>query len=186
MPNQPQRGPTDVHRVSRLLMRYLVGAGSLAMVILLILQVGGRYAFGYSFSWTEEAARYAMIWTAMLGAGLAASSGAGLSAFTLLRDRHGKVGRVFSLISAGATGLFLLVLIYAGFLYAFGSTGHASPGLGISKAWVYAALPVGALLLVPGMVAIARPNPAAGEFGETGSLPAGSAVPNHEMGSEPR
>src|SRR4030043_1114786 len=45
------------------------------MTVIIILQVFMRYLFLYSLSWSEEVARYLMIWVSFLGASLALKYG---------------------------------------------------------------------------------------------------------------
>jgi TRAP-type C4-dicarboxylate transport system permease small subunit len=54
-----------------LLCRWGAVAGVVLMVALIALQVVARYLFREPPAWTEEGARYAMIWAGMLGATLA-------------------------------------------------------------------------------------------------------------------
>jgi TRAP-type C4-dicarboxylate transport system permease small subunit len=46
-----------------------VAKGALVgMVLTILLQIWARYGFDYPFTWTEELARYLMIWAGLLGA----------------------------------------------------------------------------------------------------------------------
>ncbi|MEL6970438.1 MAG: TRAP transporter small permease subunit, partial [Bacteroidota bacterium] len=55
------------HYINRIVTALLVGIFGL-LVVDVLWQVFGRYVLGQSFSFTEELARFALIWLAILGA----------------------------------------------------------------------------------------------------------------------
>jgi TRAP-type C4-dicarboxylate transport system permease small subunit len=67
-----RKSPADtLHAVARALNRagWWVAAGlMLLMLLAVLLQVGARYLFFSPPSWTEELARYCMVWAGLLGA----------------------------------------------------------------------------------------------------------------------
>jgi TRAP-type transport system small permease protein len=125
-----------------------VTSGILAVLLLIVLaQIASRYAFNSSLSWTEEAARYLMIWGVLLGVSLSYLNGYLISIDTFVNRFPASVKkavRVFNL---------LLSLFFTGILTVYGvnlcilGTQMESPALEIPYLWIYLAVPVGAALL---------------------------------------
>jgi TRAP-type mannitol/chloroaromatic compound transport system permease small subunit len=64
-----------VSRTSERIVQYTLVGMVAIMTVIIILQVFMRYLFLYSLSWSEEVARYLMIWVSFLGASLALKYG---------------------------------------------------------------------------------------------------------------
>jgi TRAP-type transport system small permease protein len=120
---------------------------TLLMVIAVFLQVFFRYVVNNPLNWSEELSRYVFVWVSMVGASIGMKKKAhyGLDALhRLLPEKQGKVIEVFlySLVST-----FLLVLIYFGIDLNREIHLQKAPGLEISMAIPYSAIPVGSLLM---------------------------------------
>lgn len=98
---------------------------------------------------SEELARYMMVWTVFVGGAIGAKTGAhvGLEAFINLFPR--KLAKLAMLISGVISMSFCAFLcVYGVFLVKrIIGTGQTSPALEIPMGLVYAAVPVGALLM---------------------------------------
>jgi TRAP-type transport system small permease protein len=90
----------------------LIGS-SVAMVLVVVLQIVARYALAWSPSWTEEVARFCFVYLVSLGAGLALKENAFVSV-TLLPDQLSVRGRLLleSLILGVIIGLMGVMLAY--------------------------------------------------------------------------
>jgi len=119
-----------------------------AMTGVTLAQVVARYAFNEPLIWSEEAARYLFVWVSLIGAALATREGAHYALDALLE-------RLPPLPRAAARGA--AVVIGAGFLLILLSTGldetaqaalQDSATLPIGMALPYAAIPVGAALML--------------------------------------
>ncbi|MBL4917880.1 TRAP transporter small permease [Tabrizicola sp. DMG-N-6] len=111
-------------------------------------QVGGRYFFSTGFSWTEEVMRYSMIWLMMLGsvACIFRLEHMGIEALeTLVRPRF--VRFVKSGLYSVA-GIFCVVILIYGYPLALRNAAQVAPASGIPMILPYAALPVGAVLML--------------------------------------
>jgi TRAP-type C4-dicarboxylate transport system permease small subunit len=105
-----------------------------------------RYVVQDALTWTEETARYLMIWMGFLATGLALREG-GHIAVELLLDRLPPPARRAALGLVHVLGLvFLLSVIGAGWVLLARVSGQRTPVLGISMLWPYLAIPVGCLL----------------------------------------
>jgi TRAP-type C4-dicarboxylate transport system permease small subunit len=131
----------------------LVRSVANAALVLLVVLVGSavfvRYfgLFGGSLHWTDEAARFTMIWLAMLGSVVALDRGAHL-AVTLLPDAlPPATKRVVTLASAFFSAVFIVVLAWKGWELSMRTMGQVSPALGLRMGYVYMAIPVAATLM---------------------------------------
>lgn len=113
-------------------------------------QVVARYAFNMPLVWSEELARYAMIWLAMLAAAVAAREGQHISLGELmpLPPRTRLIVNAVLVVVVTAT---LFMLIQTGWALSGRTMRQQSAVLGVPMGWVYASIPVGASLMVAGM-----------------------------------
>jgi TRAP-type C4-dicarboxylate transport system permease small subunit len=127
-----------------------LGAGGFLalMVVLIGIQVVARYLFSEPPGWTEEGARYAMVWSGMLGAAVAFKAG-GDPVLLRLKSLEGRA--VIQWLRAAAVVLFLGPILYfcvfgPGWDLARGfmarSASRNSEAIGVSMLWFSAALPV--------------------------------------------
>ncbi|PRX09365.1 UNVERIFIED_ORG: TRAP-type C4-dicarboxylate transport system permease small subunit [Martelella mediterranea] len=114
------------------------------MMFLVFLQVVDRFAPGPSFFWTEEVVRILLVWSVMLGLPVVLYYREEIivDVISLSADMEFWRGRL-----ASALGIvFLLVLAWQGYLFTARSAAFSSPTLGLSRAWMYAPIPIGAAL----------------------------------------
>ena len=118
------------------------------MVVSTLTQVICRYLLEFSLPWVDELARYCLVWMVFVGMVLTLVRGQHVTV-DLMLDRYSIRFRPFALtiIDLATSGLFL-VLLYGGVLLMQLTAGQTTSGLGIPKYMVYAALPIGALLML--------------------------------------
>jgi C4-dicarboxylate transporter DctQ subunit len=119
-----------------------------ALTIVVFLQVLFRYVFNLPLFWTEETARYCLIWASMLGAGYALRHGQHI-AVTYVVDRlpAGLYRATVRLAQIGV--LAIIVVILWGGIELVSITQHqTSPALRIPMAYPYLAMPTGALFML--------------------------------------
>jgi TRAP-type transport system small permease protein len=154
-------------RVATRLEQGLDGVMALALVAMLgsmLYQVFGRYVLDHAPGWSEELARYLMVWMTMLGSASVLRSGGHISV-TTLTDRLPPRALAWMLaIRDAALVATSGVLVWWGILFAEMNSVQESAAMEIPMTLPYAALPVGALLIVV-IVLLARlggrPIPAA-------------------------
>lgn len=112
------------------------------MVIVVCFTVFTRYFLSYTPSWGEETALLCMVWFGFLSMALGVRDDLHLSITILDHILSKPVIKVLNLVKyvcTGGYGVFMVVqgyrLVQVGLLNRF-------PGLGITSAWLYAALPV--------------------------------------------
>jgi TRAP-type C4-dicarboxylate transport system permease small subunit len=127
-----------------------------AMAIIIFSNVVLRYSTSQSIEWAEEVARYLMVWLTFLGAGPVLRYG-GHIAVENLQDSlpvfWARAVRTF--IAVLLTGFFGFIIWY-GFVYVDRAQYQMTPTTQISMAWVYAAMPVGGILLLAHWLLIVR------------------------------
>lgn len=133
----------------------IVGTVLISLMVLMTLDVlwgvATRYLFGNQASWTEELARFLLIWIGILGA--AFTSGQNLHlAIDLFSSASGaswKSKRIF-LIKGSVILFALFVLIVGGsrLIYISHVLGQTSPALGLPMTLIYAVIPISGCLIV--------------------------------------
>jgi TRAP-type C4-dicarboxylate transport system permease small subunit len=131
----------------------LLATGILVMAVSMAWQVIGRYAFGRAPGWSEELCRFLMLWVTMLG-----------SAAVVRRGGHLTVTALLDVLPPAACSLLLALrdalmvatcglLAWQGWLFAELNGDQDSAAMEIAMTWPYAAIPVGAALILVMVVA---------------------------------
>jgi len=110
-----------------------------------------RYALGNQASWSEELARFLLIWIGILGAAYASGQNMHLAIDLLSPKLQVKSQRRLASLIRSLIILFAFgVLIIGGFrlIYVTHVLGQKSPALQIPMTIVYAAIPIAGLLVV--------------------------------------
>lgn len=129
---------------------FLVAIFALLVVDVLI-QVGSRFIFGQSFSFTEELARFALIWLSVLGAAYLTGKNEHLYMDFVFAKLNVKNKIKFTKITQILIGLFALVVLVIGganLSFITWSLGQCSPALGMPIAYVYMIVPFSGLLIM--------------------------------------
>ncbi len=135
-----------VERLERIQVWITFGLISLLTVSVSV-QVFVRYVLQKPlFLWSEELARFVLIWMVFLGIGVGVKNGAHFAMDILpglLGRRLGTAVRVFADLSMG---LILILLVLAGLRFSYFGLFQYSPNLEILMVWVFISLPIGGLL----------------------------------------
>lgn len=110
-------------------------------------QVLSRFVLQSPAAWSEALTRATVIWTVMLGISLAFRHGAmlGVDILHSALKRYGYARLLEHLVMLIVVG-FLLFLVWVGWTMVWRVRFQTMPTLGISIAWVYLSIPVGAAL----------------------------------------
>jgi len=133
-----------------------------------------RYVIGRALPWSEEYARFAMVWMGLLGAGMA-----------LIRNEHVAIEyfvshmppslRLLSMIvSRILIALFLFYATTYGSRMVLNAGTQVSPGLGISMAWPLSSIPVSSLIMLVQLILHTVDEFSSGRTGLMGERPAES------------
>lgn len=126
-----------------------VMAGLLAVMTLLVgAQIAGRFLFGYSIFWSDEAARFLLIWIAFLGMSAGVRRGAHPGVDSLVRALSPKVARPVAVAATGLALAFFAVMLVHGSLLVSRTWLQRSPSLGLPMGLPYLAVPAAGLLML--------------------------------------
>ncbi len=138
------------HAINRAIEFFLVTIFAL-LVIDVLWQVFSRYVLGQSYSFTEEFARFAMIWLAILGAAYLNGKREHLTMDFLVRKLSGeRLKKRMQMIEVLMFVFALVVMVIGGgnIVFTTLSLGQVSPAMHISLGYVYAIVPFSGLLIM--------------------------------------
>ncbi|GLO67968.1 C4-dicarboxylate ABC transporter permease [Oceanobacillus sp. E9] len=134
--------------------KYLVSFFLVALAVLVVLQVTTRFVINVPLSWTEELAKYLMIYIVFLGSGLAMRHNQHIAIDFLLEIVKAENKARLQKIVLCICGIFSLVLVVYGTQLTYIVIGQSTPTLQYSMAWAYAAIPLGSLLMLCNVIAL--------------------------------
>lgn len=127
-------------------MQPVVFAGMAALIGVITLQIISRVFFS-AVGWTEEVARFLLVWITFLGATLAFQRGRHI-AVTFVVDALPLRLRQLARIAAVLVSLgFMIALIVIGYRYMQVQSFQKSASLRLSMTWVYAVIPLAAAVM---------------------------------------
>jgi TRAP-type C4-dicarboxylate transport system permease small subunit len=118
-----------------------------ALVVTTSLQVFTRYVLNAPLTWTEEVARMLFVWLIFLGSAFIVKRGSHISIDILTRVLSPVPRRRLAILTHGITLAILGVLTVKGVQLLRITGQSASPALDIPWVYVYAAFPLGMLLM---------------------------------------
>jgi TRAP-type transport system small permease protein len=114
----------------------------------LMLGVFSRYVLFRTFTWYDEIARIAFVWVVFLGAAVGVKRGSHFGLHLLIDNLPPAARRLASLLTPVVIVAFSSVLVVQGLAFLEFGRFQTLPVMGISKVWVYAAMPVGGALMI--------------------------------------
>lgn len=118
------------------------------MVLTVLIGVFFRYVLRDSLGWTEELARYLMIWAALLSISIGIKDKEHVGIQLIIRNIPIKYARILNLLVNIIILIFLSVLSYKGMYIAIKAIPQLSMGLGISMFWALLSIPVSGVLAI--------------------------------------
>ena len=121
------------------------------MVVNVLWQVISRYVLGVPSSFTDELARYLMIWIGVLGAAYVSGLNMHVAIDLIPQRSSEKVQKRLKFVVASLVILFALTALVIGggrLVYISHILGQKSPALQIPLSFVYTVLPLSGLLIV--------------------------------------
>ncbi|MEQ5837332.1 TRAP transporter small permease [Marinobacter sp. NFXS9] len=120
---------------------------------LTIYQVVTRFIFGAPSSWSEGAARTAIIWTVFLGVSPTIRNGSMIAVDVVQAALPPRCSRLLTTVARIVSLAFFVVLGWYGAILTDRVSSQILSSLNISIAWAYAAIPVGSFFAVISLVA---------------------------------
>ena len=119
-----------------------------AMALIIFANVVLRYTTSQSIEWAEEVARHLMIWLTFLGAGPVLRYGGHIAVDNLQDSLPRGVAVAVRLLIAALLFAFFGFMVWYGLQYMERTQYQLTASTQVSMAWVYAAMPVGGVLLL--------------------------------------
>jgi TRAP-type C4-dicarboxylate transport system permease small subunit len=113
-----------------------------SIVVVVFIAVVYRYVFNNAFQWSEEYARFAMIWMGLLGASLALVRNEHIAIEYFISHFSPKIRLLVTIVIRIIMALFLFYIILKGIPMAMRAILQTSPALGISMAIPLFSLPI--------------------------------------------
>jgi len=152
--------PAALDRVSQALNRRVktvVCAMGMAMALVVAIQVVSRYGFNHSLFWSEELARFLLIWLSFLGATVAYCHGAHPGVDSLVRRLPERWQTAAALFSFLAGAVLFAVMVVSGTKFAWFVRLQIFPATGVAKWIIMAVVPAsGIIFLVHCLAGIGR------------------------------
>lgn len=117
------------------------------MAAIVATEVFCRYILNASLAWSEELSRYLFIWVSFLGAVIALVRGSHIGVDSLVRRLRPPVRAAVEQFVGALILAFSLLLAWQGMALLPAIIHQHSITMGFSTAWVFVAVPIGALLL---------------------------------------
>ena len=127
-----------------------------AMAVIVFANVGLRYLTNASIPWAEEVARHLMIWLTFLGAGPVLRAGGHIAIDSLQDALPGGWARATRALVVVLLLVFFVLMVVVGWAYMRRVGGQLTAATQIPFAWIYAAIPVGGLLLLVHLALVVR------------------------------
>lgn len=136
------------YRYLKKLVEVAVIFSSAAMTFMLIIQVFLRYVLRTSIPFSEELARYLMIWVVFLAAGLALKEDAHINIRVLVDRLRGRTRLWLNLVAQILLLAFLVLLMIETIAVLPYQRAQIILSMGISIFWFYLAIPVGCSIMI--------------------------------------
>lgn len=137
---------TFIRKLTQLVEWMLVALSALIFVVV-FLQVLFRYLLRQPLFWSEELPRYLLIWMCFLAAAVAQKHDAHINITLCLTPLSTRARQVLKILTDAIILAFLWIITYSGGLVTSITAHHRSTALQLPMGFVYAALPVGAILM---------------------------------------
>lgn len=169
------RGIDGLNRLCTALVGLLLGVVTVAVLgqvmVRFVLTAAG---LNVSAPWTEEIARYALIWMVFLGAGVGCRKAQLIALEIVVHALPGRAGQALRWLALIACVGFFALLVQVGIPFAELGETERSPVLQITKDRVYWAMPVGCGLMILNTLALMLETALEGRDIRTVSVAAGS------------
>ena len=118
------------------------------MAVVVLLQVIFRYVLNFPLFWTEELARYCLVWSSLLGSAVAVKRGQHIAVTIFLERVPPGLRRGLTMIALISVAAILTIILWGGIQLVAITRAQISPALRITMSVPYLAVPVGAALML--------------------------------------
>lgn len=138
------RASDIVNRLTEYAIAVMMGV----MTLIIALQVFYRYVLNDPLSWTEEIARYLMIWICFLGSAMALKYGEHICV-SFIRDRFApRIRQTIGFCVVATVLAFFVFATWEGVVITIQVSDQQTPATWISMAWAYSCIPVSFFIMM--------------------------------------
>ena len=140
-----------MQRAEKAFKRLLAGLSGISILVVFGVVFAGsvsRYLFSSPLQWSEEVAKYAMIYGCMFGVALAYLQGTQITFSIVIDTVPARLRRKLAVVVDATTLVLGGVLAYAGWIFAAKRGGIVASGIGIQMYWAQIAITIGGVCLV--------------------------------------
>lgn len=119
-----------------------------AMALLVGVQIAGRFVFAYSLFWSDELARFLLIWISFLGMSVGVRRRAHPGIDSLVRALPPQPARAILMLALALALLFFAAMVFYGGVLVLRTWPQRSVALELRMGYPYLAVPVSGLLML--------------------------------------
>lgn len=124
----------------------------LSMTVIVAIQVFSRYVLNHSLFWSEELARYLLVWLTFMGASVAYRRKAHPSIDVVFVRTSPSVQKLFTILVHLASIFLFGVMVFFGLRFSYFVRMQISPALHLPKWIIFSIIPIsGFILLIHGL-----------------------------------
>lgn len=126
---------------------YIGGILFSIMFVTLVMQIFSRQILNRPLMWTEELARLMFVYIAMIGITLGVKYEQHVGIEVISDKFPPRLAKLMDIIKTVLTGVAIVLLIFIGFKITLRKSSLELISLGVSSGYLYAALPIGGVLM---------------------------------------
>jgi len=119
-----------------------------SMAVIVIVQVFCRYILNYSLFWSEELARYLLVWLTFLGATVAYYRGMHPGVDFLYRRLPDSIKPYSRIVVHTVSLCFFSIMVFSGSQFTFFVRAQTTAALSLPKWIIFAVIPISGILLI--------------------------------------
>ncbi len=146
------RGLLKISDTINAITEYIVFAMMVAMTVVIILQIIFRFFFT-ALSWSEEVARFLLVWSSLLAAAIGFKRGSHISVTFLVTRFPEKIKKTLGVIAYIFEAIFFFIVIIFGITLMKVQSSQTSAALLISMSYIYAIYPIGGSIILLHLIA---------------------------------
>ncbi len=135
-----------VERAIDAIMQPMVFGAVAALIAVITLQIISRVFFT-AVGWTEEVARFLLVWITFMGATLAFQRGRHIAVTFVVNAMPGRLRQLTRILAVAIILGFMIALVLVGYRYTQVQSYQTSASLGWSMTYIYAVIPACAALM---------------------------------------
>ncbi len=146
------RGLLKISDTINAITEYIVFAMMVAMTVVIILQIIFRFFFT-ALSWSEEVARFLLVWSSLLAAAIGFKRGSHITVTFLVTRFPEKIKKTLGVIAYIFEAIFFFIVIIFGITLMKVQSSQTSAALLISMSYIYAIYPIGGSIILLHLIA---------------------------------